>query len=273
MPFIDAQDGTKIHYNDWGSGPPVVLIHGWPLDGEMWEYQSVHLATHGYRVITYDRRGFGRSGQPWTGYDYDTLAGDLGTLIDTLDLAGVTLVGFSMGGGEVARYVARHGTSRVARAALISAVTPYLLKGPNNEDGVDHSVFDQMVEGLKKDRPGFLAAFGKQFYGVGPLTFSVSADFLQWSTNLAMLGSPKATLDCVRAFSETDFRADLKTLTVPTLIVHGDADATVPIKVSAEQTVKLVPHAELKVYSGAPHGLFYTARDQLNADLLAFLTA
>ena len=271
MPFIDVQDGTKIHYNDWGSGPPVVLIHGWPLDGEMWEYQSVHLANHGFRVITYDRRGFGRSGQPWSGYDYDTLAGDLGALLDKLSLMDVTLVGFSMGGGEVARYVAHHGASRVARAVLVSAVTPYLLKGPTNEHGVDRSVFDEIAEGLRKDRPGFLAAFGKQFFGAGLLNFSVSSELLQWSANLAMLASPKATLDCVRAFSETDFRADLKALTIPTLIIHGDADATVPIKVSAEQTVKLVPHAEFKVYAGAPHRLFYTERDQLNADLLAFL--
>ncbi len=271
MPFIDAADGTKIHYNDWGSGPPVVLIHGWPLDAEMWEYQSVHLASHGFRVVTYDRRGFGRSAQPWTGYDYDTMTDDLHALLEALNLTDITLVGFSMGGGEVARYAARHGTSRIARAVLLGAVTPYLLKGPTNPDGVDRSVFDQIVEGLKKDRPGFLSTFGKQLYGVGPLTFSVSSDFLQWSLNVAMLASPKATLDCVRAFSETDFRADLKALTVPTLIIHGDADATVPLKLSAEQTVKLVPHAEMKVYSGAPHGLFYTERDRLNADLLAFM--
>ena len=272
MPFFHAKDGTHLHYNDWGSGAPVVLIHGWPLDGEMWEYQAVHLANHGYRVITYDRRGFGRSAQPWTGYDYDTMADDLATLIETLDLSGVTLVGFSMGGGEVARYAARHGTSRLARAVLLAAVTPYLLKDASNPDGVDRGVFDGIVEGLKKDRPGFLAAFGKQFYGVGMLTFSISSDFLQWSQNLAMLGSPKATIDCVRAFSETDFRADLKALTVPTLIIHGEADATVPAKVSAEQTVKLVPRAELKIYPGAPHGLFYTDRDRLNADLLAFMS-
>ena len=273
MPFIDAPDGTKIHYNDWGSGPPVVLIHGWPLDGEMWEYQSVHLASHGYRVITYDRRGFGRSGQPWTGYDYDTMTGDLAALLEKLDLTGITLVGFSMGGGEVARYAARHGTRRIARAVLVAAVTPYLLKDASNEDGVDRAVFDQIVEGLQKDRPGFLAAFGRQFYGVGLLTFSVSSEFLQWSQNVAMLASPKATIDCVRAFSETDFRADLTSLTVPTLIIHGDADTTVPAKVSAEKAVKLLRHAELKMYAGAPHGLFYTERDRLNADLLAFMRA
>ncbi len=271
MPFIDAEDGTKIHYNDWGSGPPVVLIHGWPLDAEMWEYQSVHLANNGFRVIGYDRRGFGRSGQPWSGYDYDTLAGDLHRLIEKLDLTGVTLVGFSMGGGEVARYAARHGTSRLARAVLLAAVTPYLLKGPSNEDGVDRSVFDQMVQGLQADRPGFLASFGKKFFGAGMLNFSVSSELLQWASNLAMLASPKATIDCVRAFSETDFRGDLKALTVPTLIIHGDGDSTVPLATSAEKTIKLVPHAELKVYSGAPHGLFYTERDRLNADLLDFM--
>ena len=273
MPYVQTKDGTHIHYNDWGTGKPVVLIHGWPLDAEMWEYQSVYLANNGYRVVTYDRRGFGRSTQPWTGYDYDTLTDDLATLIDHLDLRHATLVGFSMGGGEVARYVGRHGTDRVARAALISAVTPYLLKGPTNEDGVDRSVFDQMIDGLTQDRPGFLAKFGKMFYGAGLLNFSISTDILQWSQNLAMLASPKATLDCVRAFSETDFRTDLTRLTIPTLIVHGEADSTVPASASAEKTIKLLPHAELKMYGGAPHGLFYTERDRLNLDLLAFLQA
>ena len=271
MPFFETADGTAIHYNDWGTGQPVVLIHGWPLDADMWEYQSVHLARSGYRVITYDRRGFGRSGQPWTGYDYDTLANDLATLLDKLDLTGVTLVGFSMGGGEVARYIGLHGTARIARAAFISAVTPYLLKGPSNENGVDRSVFDQMVDGLQTDRPGFLAPFGKQFFGAGLLNFSVGSEILQWATHMALLASPKATVDCVRAFSETDFRADLARVTVPTLIVHGDADQTVPLAVSGEQTARLVPHARLEVYGGAPHALFYTERDRLNADLMSFL--
>ena len=271
MPYFETSDGTAIHYNDWGSGEPVVLVHGWPLDADMWEYQSVFLARNGYRVITYDRRGFGRSGQPWSGYDYDTLASDLAALIEKLNLSGVTLVGFSMGGGEVARYVGAHGASRVARAALVSAVTPDLLKGPTNEDGVDASVFDQMVDGLQSDRPGFLAPFGKAFYGAGLLNFSVSSEILQWSLQMAMLASPKATVDCVRAFSQTDFRADLAKLTVPTLIVHGDADATVPFAASAEKTARLLPHARLEVYGGAPHGLMYTERDRLNNDLLAFL--
>ncbi len=270
MPFVAAKDGTRIHYNDWGSGPPIVLIHGWPLDADMWEYQSVHLAERGFRVITYDRRGFGRSEQPWVGYDYDTLADDLASILDALDLTGVMLVGFSMGGGEAVRYVSRHGAARVARIALVSAVTPYLVKTDTNEDGVDRNVFDQMVDGLKADRPGFLASFGKKFFGAGLLNFAVSSEILQWTLMLAVRGSPRATLACVRAFSETDFREDVRAIQVPLLIVHGDADVTVPPAASAERVAALVPHSELKIYSGAAHGLMYTERDRLNADLAAF---
>jgi pimeloyl-ACP methyl ester carboxylesterase len=271
MSFLNAADGTQIHFNDWGSGRPVVLVHGWPLTADMWEYQSVFLAEHGFRVVTYDRRGFGRSGQPWSGYDYDTLASDLGAVIETLDLTGVTLVGFSMGGGEVARYAAHAGADRVSRVALISAVTPYLAKMPDNAEGVDRGVFDQMVDGLRADRPGFLASFGKKFFGAGMLNFSVSSEILQWALQMALTGSPRATLACVRAFSETDFRADLRALKMPALVVHGDADQTVPLAASAERVPKLVPHADLKVYPGAPHALIYTERDRLNQDLLAFL--
>jgi pimeloyl-ACP methyl ester carboxylesterase len=271
MPFIETRDGTHLHYNDWGAGKPVVLVHGWPLDADMWEYQSVFLAQHGFRVITYDRRGFGRSGQPWSGYDYDTLAADLASVIEKLELRETTLVGFSMGGGEVARYVGRHGTSRVARAAFVSAVTPYLLRTQGNPDGVERSVFDQMTEGLRTDRPGFLAGFGKKFFGVGLLSSPVSTEMLQATLYRAMLASPKATLDCVHAFAETDFRADVKGITIPALVIHGGADATVPPAASAERMTALVPHAELKIYAGAPHGLHYTERDRLNADLLAFM--
>ena len=194
MPFLSTKDGTRLFYNDWGSGTPLVLIHGWPLDADMWEYQATALGRQGIRVIAYDRRGFGRSDQPWSGYDYDTLADDLAAVIDTLDLQGATIAGFSMGGGEVARYLSRHGSARVAKAVLISAVTPYLVQTPNNEEGVPRSVFDQIIEGLEADRPHFLAAFGKQFFGAGLLNFTISNEMLEWAGNLALLGSKKATL-------------------------------------------------------------------------------
>jgi len=248
-----------------------VLIHGWPLDADMWEYQAVPLANQGLRVIAYDRRGFGRSGQPWTGYDYDTLADDLASVMDTLDLRGATLVGFSMGGGEVARYPSRHGTGRVAKAALVAAVTPYLLKTADNPDGVDQSVFDQMIEGLQKDRPHFLANFGKQFYGAGLLNFTVTAEILQWSLMMALLGSPKATLDCVRAFSATDFRPDMAAFTVPTLVIHGGSDQTVPPEVSGRRAAKMIQGARYIEYDGAPHALTFSEKDRLNEDLLAFV--
>ena len=271
MPFVETADKTSLFYNDWGSGRPVVLIHGWPLDSDMWEYQSVFLASEGVRVIAYDRRGFGRSSQPWSGYDYDTLADDLKALLDKLDLHEVTLVGFSMGGGEVARYMSRHGGARVAKAVLLAAVTPYLALTSDNPGGVDSGVFDQMIEGLKKDRPNFLATFGKQFFGAGLLNFTVTAEIMQWASTMALLASPKATLDCVRAFSETDFRNDLAAFRVPTLIIHGSDDATVPPDKSGRAAAKLMPNAEYKEYPGAPHALFFTEKDKLNQDLLAFI--
>jgi non-heme chloroperoxidase len=271
MPFIETNDKTTLFYNDWGSGKPVVLIHGWPLDSNMWEYQSVFLASQGLRVITYDRRGFGRSSQPWSGYDYDTMADDLKAVLDKLELNDVTLVGFSMGGGEVARYMSRHSGARVAKAVLVSAVTPYLLQTSDNPDGVDRSTFDQMVEGLQKDRPNFLATFGKKFLGAGLLNFTVTNEIQQWMLMMAMLGSPKATIDCVRAFSETDFRQDMAAFRIPTLVIHGDSDTTVPLEKSGKVAASMIPGAQLKVYDGAPHGLFFPEKDRLNQDLLAFI--
>ena len=271
MAFVEAQDGTRLFVNDWGHGRPIVMVHGWPLNADMWEYNARVLAEAGHRVVTYDRRGFGRSEQPWSGYDYDTLAGDLGAVIEALDLRDVGLVGFSMGGGEVVRYIARGHGGRVAKAVLVAAVTPFLLKTADNPDGVDRSVFDGMIEKLSADRPGFLAAFGKTFFGAGLLNFSVSSEILQWAGDLALQGSPKATLDCVRAFSETDFREDCARVDVPTLIIHGDADQTVPIAASARKTVGLIKGATLVEYAGAPHALMYTARDRLNQDLLRFM--
>lgn len=273
MAYVEAADGTRLFYKDWGSGRPVVFIHGWPVNADMWEYQMVPMARHGLRTIAYDRRGFGRSDQPGGPYDYDVLADDLAALLDTLDLHDVTLVGFSMGGGEVARYLSRHGSARIARTVLVAAVTPFLLRTPDNPEGVERGVFDQMVEGLSKDRPHFLAGFGKGFFGVGLLSSPVSAEFLQWNANLALMASPLATLACVRLFSETDFRPDMKAFDIPTLVIHGTSDGTVPAEVSGRRAVAMIAGARLLEYDGAPHGLFYTERDRLTADLLAFIGA
>lgn len=271
MPYLKADDGTELFYYDWGTGTPVVLIHGWPLTSASWEYQARVLAENGFRVIAYDRRGFGRSGWPFTGYDYDTLAMDLGTVLDSLDLRGATIVGFSMGGGEVARYLGKYGSARVAKAAFVSAVTPYLLKTDDNPEGVDGKVFDSMIENLVKDRPAFLQQFGSMFYGRTLVNHTVSEPFLEFTQAMALTASPKATIDLVRAWSGTDFRDDLAKIRIPTLIIHGGNDQTVPAEVSARRTAKLVPHAEVIEYNGAPHGLTATHAEKLNADLLAFL--
>jgi non-heme chloroperoxidase len=269
----DAQGrDIQLNYYDFGTGDPIVLIHGWPLSAASWEYQLAELPLHGKRVVAYDRRGFGYSDKPWDGYDYDTLADDLKAVLDTLNLQNVTLVGFSMGGGEVARYMSRHGGARVSKAIFVSAVTPYLLKTADNPDGVDKSVFDDIIENLGKDRPDFLSSFGKKFYGVGVMSKPVSAATLEWSQSLALPATPRATTACVKAWSETDFRGDLATIKVPTLFIHGSADETVPLKNSAEQAVKLVPGAKLVVYDGEPHGLNVTAKDRLNRDILTFVS-
>ncbi len=266
-------EDINLHYQDLGTGNPVVLIHGWPLSGAMWDYQLAELPKHNLRVIAYDRRGFGQSSKPWDGYTYDTLADDLKVLLDTLDLHNVTLVGMSMGGGEVARYMRRHNGARVAKVAFISAVTPYLLKTDDNPDGVDQSTFDDIMTNLEKDRADFLQTFGKQFYGVNLLSHPVSQAHLDGDFQRAYLASYRATLDCAKAFATTDFRADLAQIKVPTLIIHGDADKTVPIESSGELTAQALPHAEYLVYEGAPHGLFYTEKDRFNDDLLNFILA
>ena len=271
MPYVKAQDGTQLYYYDWGTGAPVVLIHGWPLTSASWESQARVLAESGFRVIAYDRRGFGRSDWPFSGYNYDTLATDLGAVLDTLNLQGATLVGFSMGGGEVARYLGRYGAARVAKAVLISAVTPYLLKTADNPEGVDKKVFDEIVENLVKDRPAFLKQFAPAFYGRTLVNHTVSEPYLEFTQEMALTASPKATIDLVRAWSGTDFRDDLARITVPTLVIHGTGDATVPIDASGRRAAKLIPHAELLEYDGAPHGLNATVPDKLNADLLSFL--
>ena len=266
----EAGHPVNIFYEDWGQGNPVVLIHGWPLDHTMWEHQAIGLAKGGCRVIAYDRRGVGRSSRPFNGYDYDTLAADLNALLEELNLRNVTLVGFSMGGGEIARYIGNYGEGRIARVAFVSAVPPFLLKTDNNPEGVPQSVFDGMQDAMKKDRFDFLQTFAKSFYGVGMISHPVSDAVLDWNFTVTSLAAPTATRDCVTSFSATDFRADLPKIKVPTLVIHGDKDATVPIEASGERTAKMIPQAEYKVYKGAPHGLFFTDKDQLTTDLLAF---
>lgn len=271
MPYITSHDGTELFCRDWGTGKPVVLIHGWPLNGDMWEKQATFLAEHGLRVITYDRRGFGRSGQPWTGYDYDTFAADLHAVMEELDLSNATLVGFSMGGGEVVRYLSRYGASRVSSAVLIGAVTPYLMKTSDNPEGVDPKVFEEIEHNIRKDRPAFLKTFGPQFYGRTTLSHTVSEAVLEWTQSMAFTGSLRATLAAAKAWSMTDFRAEMHRISVPVRIIHGTGDATVPIDVSGRKSAKLLPNATLSEYEGEPHGLFLTSADRLNTELLEFI--
>ncbi len=262
----------ELYYEDHGTGRPVVLIHGWPLSGRSWEYQVPALVDAGYRVITYDRRGFGWSSQPWGGYDYDTLAADLRALIEHLDLREATLVGFSMGGGEVARYIGTYGTDRVGKAVLAAAVPPYLYKGPDHPEGaLDEAAIAQFQDGVKGDRLAFLDDFTKQFFAAGGRTDLVSEPFRLYNRDIAAFASPKGTLDCIAAFGRTDFRGDLAQLRVPTLIIHGDADAIVPFEVSGQRAHEAIPGSRLALIEGGPHGLNATHAGQFNAALLDFL--
>lgn len=275
MKYITAKDaatGEDVHisYKDYGQGRPVVLIHGWPLSKDMWEYQVDDLVNAGLRVVKYDRRGFGKSDKPWNGYDYDTLTDDLHALLTSLDLRDAVLVGFSMGGGEVARYLSRYGTERIAKVVLISSVLPYLGQTNDNPDGVDQAVFADMMEQLKEDRIAFLDDFGKKFFGINLLNKPVSTPLLEYYRDLAAVALPRATQQCAMSFANTDFRADVESINLPTLIIHGDADQTVPIEASGNRTAKMIPNAQYKVYEGAPHGLFYTHRKQLNEDLISY---
>lgn len=268
----DALGNTvNLNYEDLGRGKTVILIHGWPLNHVMWEYQLAELPKHNLRCIAYDRRGFGMSDYPWEKYDYDTFAADLKALIDQLHLTDVTLVGFSMGGGEIARYIGKYGSDKISKVVLISSVTPFMLNTNDNAEGVDKEVFDEMVENISEDRPAFLADFGKKFYGVSLFDDAISEQMLAWNQSLCLMSSHKATIDCVRAFSETDFREDLSKINVPTLIIHGDSDKIVPIEVSGNRTSMMLPNAKYLVYEGAPHGLFITEKDKLNMDLIDFI--
>ncbi len=264
-------EAVRLAYQDLGEGKPVILIHGWPVSHAMWEYQLLELPEHGMRVVAYDRRGFGHSSKPWDGYDYDTLADDLKGLIEGLDLHEVTLVGYSMGGGEVARYMARHGGERVSKVVFVSAVTPYLMRAPDNPDGIDPAIGEAIVAGLKNDRFDFLLGFGKKVFNEGLLKHPVGAATLQWMHGLAIAASPRATVECAKAFGQTDFRADLQSIRVPSLVIHGDADQTVPIEASSARTVELLRATEYQVYENAPHGLFITHKEQLNRDLIRFI--
>ena len=255
MPRLTTRDGVELYYKDWGAGKPVILLHGWPLSSDTFDDLGMALADAGFRAIAYDRRGFGRSAQPWTGYDYDTPA----------------LVGFSMGGGEVVRYLARVANHTVTHAVLIGAVPPFLLKTADNPDGVDRSVFDGMKQGIAEDRARFWAGFFPSFYGSRLLSQPVSAEVVEWSRAVAMQASLKGTLDCVDAFGTTDFRRDLVAIRVPTLVIHGTDDATVPIDISGRAAARAIAGAKLVEYDGGPHGLLASHKARVAQDVLAFL--
>jgi non-heme chloroperoxidase len=270
MNRIKTEGGTEIYFKDWGAGQPVVFSHGWPLSADAWEDQMVFLASRGFRCIAHDRRGHGRSSQPWDGYEYDTLADDLAALVNQLDLKDAILVGHSMGGGEVARYIGRHGAKRVAKAALFAAIPPLMLKTGASPGGVPMEVFDGIRKGLHADRSQFFKDVSAPFFGANRPGSTVSQGLRSSFWRQGMQSSLKAVYDCVKAFSETDFTEDLKKIDVPTLIVHGDDDQIVPIANSALLSAKLVKKATLKIYQGASHGLCATHKDRVNEDLLTF---
>jgi non-heme chloroperoxidase len=270
-PTITTTDGTIIYYKDWGSGQPVVFSHGWPLDADAWDEQLDLVAANGFRAVAHDRRGHGRSSQPWNGNDLDTYADDLAELIEELDLHDVILVGHSTGGGEVTRYIGRHGTARVAKAVLVSAIPPLMLRTPANPGGQPIEVFDELRAGIAHDRSQFYEDLSFPFYGANRDGSTVSQGVRDAFWMMSMQAGYKGAYDCVKAFSETDLTEDLKRFDVPTLIIHGDDDQIVPFADAAPLSSKLVRDAELKVYPGAPHGLMVTHRDQFHADLLEFI--
>lgn len=271
--YIQTAPNVKLYVKDYGSGKPVILIHGWPLSGEMWEYQVETLVENNFRVITYDRRGFGKSSQPWNGYSYDSLTDDLKSIIEQLELNDVTLVGFSMGGGEVVRYFSRHGGKNVSKAVLISSITPFLLRTTDNPEGRNPEDNDERTNTIKNDRINFIDNFGKTFFGVSLLNKPLSTPLLEYYRMLCSVASPHATLECAKSFSTTDFRDEMSSINVPTLIIHGDEDDIVPIEISSEKASELIPNNKFLVYEEAPHGLFYTERDRLNKDLIEFLNS
>jgi non-heme chloroperoxidase len=268
--MITTKDGTQIYYKDWGTGQPVAFSHGWPLSADAWEDQMVFLGAHGYRCIAHDRRGHGRSSQPWNGNEMNTYADDLAALVEALDLNNAIHVGHSTGGGEVARYIGRHGTRRVAKAVLIGAVPPLMLKTAANPGGLPMEAFDQIRAGVLADRSQFFKDLSAPFYGANPPNARVSPGLRDSFWLQGMQAGFKGVIDCIKAFSETDFTEDLKKFDVPTLVLHGDDDQIVPIGASALLSSKTIRGATLKVYPGGPHGMCSTQKDQVNADLLAF---
>ena len=273
MPYAKAKDGTMLFHKDWGEGRPVVLLHGWPLSGDTFDDLGIALAERGFRAIIPDRRGFGRSDQPWSGHDYDTYADDVAAVLEHCGIAEpVALVGFSMGGGEVARFLTKQGKRRVSAAVLISSIVPYMLQTEDNPHGVPQSIFDQMTEGMKKDRAAFMASFAKDFFGQGLIDRPVSEAVLDDFWRQAMLASQRSTLGAAQAFATTDFRPDLKSFDgVPTLVIHGTSDRTVPIDATGRVVAERVPGAKLIEYDGSAHGVFASDKERLIADVGEFL--
>lgn len=276
MTFINTKDNNQLYLKDWGEGSLVVLIHGWPLSADSWDEIALALADAGHRVIAYDRRGFGRSAQPWSGYDYDTLADDLAAVLDYAAAGGsetrdAAIVGFSMGGGEVARYMSRHAGKGIGKAVLISSILPFRLQTIDNPAGTPQAKFDKTDSSIRTDRAHFFSGFFQDFFGVSEKNHAVSNELLLWAKGIAMQAGIKPTLACLHSFSSTDFRPDLTAFKIPTLFIHGTEDLTVPIESSSRLAAAAIPHATLLEYEGSPHGLFATDRDRLVRDLLHFL--
>ena len=272
-PTVTTRDGTVIYFKDWGSGQPIVFSHGWPLTADAWDEQLSFFASNGFRAVAHDRRGHGRSSQPWDGNDMDHYADDLADLIEHLDLHDAVLVGHSSGAGDITRYIGRYGTGRVAKAVLVDSIPPLMLKTDANPDGVPIEVFDGIRAGVSTDRSQFYEDLSSPFYGANREGSTVSQGIRDAFWLMSMQCGLRGAIECIQAFSETDFTEDLKKFDVPTLIIHGEDDQNVPLANSALKSVKIIPNAELKIYEGAPHGLTVTHRDRFNADLLEFINA